>query len=137
MNTCTLDLNLLRVFAAIYSEHNVSRAARRESLSRPAMSNALARLRRFPVVVRGRQALRAYFDRMKPARRVPLVTNEVTQVSGDHAQGTCAMVSFGDDSFCGHYVDHFRKVDGRWLFARRQFFPYWPVYKPSAERIDP
>jgi hypothetical protein len=122
MNTRTLDLNLLRVFAAIYSEHNVSRAARRESLSRPAMSNALARLRRFPVVVRGRQALRAYFDRMKPARRVPLVTNEVTQVSGDHAQGTCAIVS---------------TVDGRWLFARRQFFPYWPVYKPSAERIDP
>jgi DNA-binding transcriptional LysR family regulator len=46
MNIRTLDLNLLRVFAAIYSERNVSLAAQRESLSQPAMSNALARLRR-------------------------------------------------------------------------------------------
>jgi DNA-binding transcriptional LysR family regulator len=46
MNIRTLDLNLLRVFAAIHQERNVSLAARRESLSQPAMSNALARLRR-------------------------------------------------------------------------------------------
>jgi ketosteroid isomerase-like protein len=90
-----------------------------------------------PVVVRGKAALREYFARMKPARRVPLVTNEVTQVDGDIAAGTCAMVSFGDDSFCGHYVDHFRKVDGHWLFSRRQFFPYWPIYRPSSERAHP
>jgi DNA-binding transcriptional LysR family regulator len=46
MNIRTLDLNLLRVFAAIYVERNVSAAARRENLSQPAMSNALMRLRR-------------------------------------------------------------------------------------------
>ncbi len=46
MNIRTLDLNLLRAFAAIYLERNVSAAARRESLSQPAMSNALTRLRR-------------------------------------------------------------------------------------------
>jgi DNA-binding transcriptional LysR family regulator len=46
MNLRTLDLNLLRVFAAIYAERNVSLAARREHLSQPAMSNALSRLRR-------------------------------------------------------------------------------------------
>jgi len=46
MNLRTLDLNLLRVFAAIYVERNVSLAARREHLSQPAMSNALSRLRR-------------------------------------------------------------------------------------------
>ena len=46
MNIRTLDLNLLRTFSAIYLERNVSAAARRESLSQPAMSNALLRLRR-------------------------------------------------------------------------------------------
>lgn len=46
VNLRTLDLNLLRVFAAIYVERNVSLAARREHLSQPAMSNALSRLRR-------------------------------------------------------------------------------------------
>jgi DNA-binding transcriptional LysR family regulator len=46
MNIRTLDLNLLRAFSAIFLERNVSAAARRESLSQPAMSNALTRLRR-------------------------------------------------------------------------------------------
>ncbi|MDM0021784.1 LysR family transcriptional regulator [Variovorax saccharolyticus] len=46
MNLRTLDLNLLRAFASIYVERNVSAAARREALSQPAMSNALNRLRR-------------------------------------------------------------------------------------------
>lgn len=46
MNIKTFDLNLLRVFAAIYSERNVSRAASAAGLSQPAMSNALLRLRK-------------------------------------------------------------------------------------------
>jgi DNA-binding transcriptional LysR family regulator len=41
-----LDLNLLVVFQAIYQERHISRAARRLALSQPAVSNALARLRR-------------------------------------------------------------------------------------------
>ena len=41
-----LDLNLLTAFDALFSERNVTRAARRVGLSQPAMSNALARLRR-------------------------------------------------------------------------------------------
>jgi DNA-binding transcriptional LysR family regulator len=40
-----LDLNLLRVFAALMAEHNVTRAAARLSLSQSAVSNALNRLR--------------------------------------------------------------------------------------------
>jgi hypothetical protein len=90
-----------------------------------------------PVVVAGKGALREYFARMRPARRVPLVTNEVTTVDGDRAEGTCAMLSMGDESFCGHYVDRFRREQGHWRFERRQFFPYWPVYRPSAERLHP
>ncbi|WP_051243727.1 LysR family transcriptional regulator [Azohydromonas australica] len=46
MNLQTFDLNLLRVFAAIHAEGNVSRAAMVVGLSQPAMSNALLRLRR-------------------------------------------------------------------------------------------
>jgi DNA-binding transcriptional LysR family regulator len=46
MDFQTLDLNLLRVFATILEEGSVSRAASRLGLSQPALSNALARLRR-------------------------------------------------------------------------------------------
>ncbi|HSV81705.1 MAG TPA: nuclear transport factor 2 family protein [Ramlibacter sp.] len=88
-------------------------------------------------VVAGQPALREYFSRMAPARRIPLVTNEVTTVDGDTAEGTCAMLGVGNESFCGHYIDSFRKVEGRWLFSARRFFPYWPVYQPAPDRIQP
>ncbi len=55
MNLQTIDLNLLLVFEALMDERNVTRAAKRVGLSQPAMSNALARLRRTfddPVLVR-------------------------------------------------------------------------------------
>ncbi len=90
-----------------------------------------------PVVVQGRAALDGYFSNMKPARRIPIVTNEVITLNADKAQGTCAMLGVGGDSFCGHYIDAFRKVEGRWLFSARQFFPYWPVYKPDRNRLHP
>lgn len=41
----SLDLNLLRVFAALMAEGSVTRAAHRLSLSQPAVSNSLNRLR--------------------------------------------------------------------------------------------
>ena len=46
MNLRAIDLNLLLVFEALMDERNVTRASRRIGLSQPAMSNALARLRR-------------------------------------------------------------------------------------------
>lgn len=46
MNIKNFDLNLLRVFAALYEERSVSMAAHAIGLSQPAMSNALLRLRR-------------------------------------------------------------------------------------------
>jgi len=46
MNLRTIDLNLLIVFEALMEERGVTRAAKRVGLSQPAMSNALARLRR-------------------------------------------------------------------------------------------
>lgn len=46
MHGLTKDLNLLMVFAALAAEKNVTRAAKRLSLSQPALSHALARLRK-------------------------------------------------------------------------------------------
>ena len=44
-NFRTLDLNLLRVFDAVMAERSLTRAARSLSLTQPAVSNALSRLR--------------------------------------------------------------------------------------------
>jgi len=56
MHVRDLDLNLLHVFAAVHDTRNVSRAAERLSLSQPAVSRALTRLRlalHDPLFVRG------------------------------------------------------------------------------------
>ena len=45
LNFRTLDLNLLRVFDVVMAERNLTRAARRLSITQPAVSNALKRLR--------------------------------------------------------------------------------------------
>ncbi|MCM2290412.1 MAG: LysR family transcriptional regulator, partial [Sulfuritalea sp.] len=46
MNTSDFDLNLLLVFDAVLAERSISRAADRLNLSQPAVSNALARMRK-------------------------------------------------------------------------------------------
>lgn len=45
LNFRTLDLNLLRVFDEVMAERNLTRAAQRLSMTQPAVSNALRRLR--------------------------------------------------------------------------------------------
>ena len=45
MNVNDVDLNLLKIFDAIYAERSVSRAARRIGLTQPSVSHGLARLR--------------------------------------------------------------------------------------------
>jgi DNA-binding transcriptional LysR family regulator len=60
VNINTFDLNLLRVFSAIYTERNVSRAALKLGMTQPAISNALIRLRRScddPLFVRTSRAM--------------------------------------------------------------------------------
>jgi DNA-binding transcriptional LysR family regulator len=47
MNIDGLDLNLLRLFAAVYESRSVSRAAQSLAISQPAASNGLTRLRMF------------------------------------------------------------------------------------------
>ncbi|WP_181297506.1 LysR family transcriptional regulator [Pseudomonas sp. Q2-TVG4-2] len=60
MNIYNFDLNLLRVLDALLRDRNVSRAAERLSLSQPAVSNALNRLRELlddPLLVRVGRAM--------------------------------------------------------------------------------
>jgi DNA-binding transcriptional LysR family regulator len=60
VNIRNFDLNLLRVFAALENERNVSRAAEALGLTQPAISNALQRLRQQcgdPLFVRGGRAM--------------------------------------------------------------------------------
>jgi DNA-binding transcriptional LysR family regulator len=45
MNKSLRDLNSLRIFAALWEDRNVTKAAKRLGLSQPALSHALARLR--------------------------------------------------------------------------------------------
>ncbi|MDP2124914.1 MAG: LysR substrate-binding domain-containing protein [Parvibaculum sp.] len=62
MNIRNLDLNLLRVFDAIYAARNISRAADHLGLSQPATSHALKRLREHlgdPLFVRAGKGLEA------------------------------------------------------------------------------
>jgi len=69
MNLRTLDLNLLRVFDAVYGAGSVSAAARLLETSQPSVSAALKRLREAsgdPLFVRGKTGLSptAYADRI-------------------------------------------------------------------------
>jgi DNA-binding transcriptional LysR family regulator len=60
MNIRNFDLNLLRVFAVLERERNVSRAAETLGLTQPSISNALQRLRQQyndPLFVRGGRAM--------------------------------------------------------------------------------
>ena len=43
MNVNDIDLNLLKIFEAVYVEGSVSRAARRIGLTQPSVSHALVR----------------------------------------------------------------------------------------------
>lgn len=61
MNIRSFDLNLLLAFESLMIERSVTRAARRSGLSQPAMSNALARLRRTfddPLLVRTSEGMK-------------------------------------------------------------------------------
>ena len=56
MNLRAIDLNLLPVFEAVFTEGGITRAAERLNLTQPDVSNALARLRSVSPAVRVRIA---------------------------------------------------------------------------------
>jgi uncharacterized protein (TIGR02246 family) len=59
----------------------------------------------------------------------PFIQNHVIEVDGDQATGRCGveirMVHKGEAyTVAGHYFDSYRRVDGRWKFAKRDFRTY-------------
>ena len=67
---------------------------------------------------------------LRPARRQHFVTNLVLRIEGDRATARAFWFEFNNDmrdrrpylGAYGHYEDELRRVDGRWLFARKQIF---------------
>ncbi len=75
----------------------------------------------------GHDGLRSLYDgAASGVTPKPYIQNHVIQVDGETATGRCGveirMVNKGvANTVAGHYFDTYRKVDGRWLFARRDF----------------
>jgi uncharacterized protein (TIGR02246 family) len=66
----------------------------------------------------------------------PFIQSHVIKVDGDNATGNCAveirLIDKGEAvTACGHYNDTYRRVDGEWKFAHRDFQLYHWV--PLAE----
>lgn len=82
-------------------------------------------------VTRGREALRAFYTEGVGRRtHKPFIQNHVIEVTApDRATGRCSAeirVWQNDQAVtaAGHYLDEYRREDGRWRFAARQFFAY-------------
>ena len=88
VNIDAIDLNLLRLFDAVYNTRNVSRAAEKLSLSQPAASQALSRLRVLlgdPLFERSSQGVRPTprADQLAVAVRSALATLEQALGEGE------------------------------------------------------
>ena len=100
-----LDLNLLVVFDAIVKDRNVTAAARRVGLSQPAMSSALARLRKTfndPLFVRTGRGMQPtpYAQMLAPPiqRACELVANSLEiDTSFDPLSATCTFQFYMTD----------------------------------------
>jgi uncharacterized protein (TIGR02246 family) len=79
---------------------------------------------------RGTDGLRALYEGTAAGvTPKPFIQNHVIELDGDTAHGRCGveirMVQDGEAyTVAGHYADVYRKVDGRWRFASRDFVPY-------------
>ena len=98
-NIDTLDLNLLRLFDAVYRARNVSRAAEKLNLSQPAASQALTRLRLVlgdPLFERTSQGVRPtpQADRLALAVRSALATLEQALGEGDRFEPSTSAKTF-------------------------------------------
>lgn len=88
MNIENFDLNLLRVFDAMFAERNVTRAARRVFLSQPAVSHALARLRKEigdPLFVRAGNEMITTKKALALAPGIRSVLDQLGELLGDAA----------------------------------------------------
>lgn len=95
-----VDINLLRAFIVLMSERNVSRSAERLSLSQPATSYALARLRTLfddPLLLRSRAG-------MIPTTRATELETEVRALLASYANLVKPRANFDPASSCRTFV---------------------------------
>ena len=117
-----IDLNLLVVFQEIYQERQISAVARKLALSQPAVSNALARLRRSfddELFVRTATGMQPTALAEQLAEPVALALNHITQAlnrqeSFDPATSkrhfTIAMTDVGEVYFMPLLAEHLYKL---------------------------
>lgn len=75
------------------------------------------------------QLRRLYEGTAESVTPKPYIQNHVIHVTGDEATGRCGveirMVNKGEAyTVAGHYLDTYRRHEGRWLFLRRDFRTY-------------
>ncbi len=110
-NNRRVDLNLLHIFRAIMEERNVSRAAERLSMTQPAVSNALNRLRDllkddlFTRVVGGMKPTQRALDLWPSVKEaLDILNTSVRQVEFDPTTTTTTFRFAVTDSLTPHLV---------------------------------
>lgn len=80
--------------------------------------------------------LKAMYDGVPPATPpLPMIHNHIIDIRGDEATGICSIeirwVENSESVICsGYYDDSYRRVDGRWLFSKRDVsFFHWVTLK--------
>ena len=89
LNFRTLDLNLLRVFDVVMAKHNLTRAAERLSITQPAVSYALKRLKKSV----GEHLLTRVSSGVRPTPRAEALWPEVRSALG-HPRAALASGEF-------------------------------------------
>ena len=122
LNFRTLDLNLLRVFDVVMAERNLTRAAERLSLTQPAVSNALKRLKESI----GEELLTRAAAGMTPTPRAEALWPEVRSALGslraalapgefnpqaDAASFRIAMADAAATTFVPHLVEQIERTN--------------------------
>jgi len=80
-------------------------------------------------------ALRAMYDGvLRGTPPLPMIHNHIIDINGDEATGLCSIeirwVEDGESVISsGYYEDEYRRVNGRWMFAKRDvhFFHWCPL----------
>ncbi len=95
-------------------------------------------------VIRGREALRAFYRTTWPLEVKPFFSNHIIEIDGDRATGTCSLENYatrdGESLIgAGRLYDEYARVDGDWKFTRRrvEMFYFTPLGKGWAGSAGP
>ena len=148
MNHKDFDLNLLRVFHAVYAARNVRRAAELVNLSQPAVSHSLTRLRlalRDPLFVRatGGVAPTAKADHFARFVEAALKTIDVALVETDRFEPLQSdrrfvmhMSDLGEGEFLSGLMEHLQTAAPRVRIEAMQLAPDEVMPAMEQARID-